>query len=115
MVGRRWLSRPRRPLPGYRLRTGSAAGHQAARAPPATGVRARPRLVEALDEGRALGLILVCAPAGFGKTVLLADWAKRGSRPAAWLSLDTADNDPARFGGTWSPHWTGPAPGSGSG
>ena len=64
---------------------------------PQPGFVPRPRLVEALDEGRALGLILVCAPAGFGKTVLLADWAKRGSRPAAWLSLDTADNDPARF------------------
>ena len=57
---------------------------------------ARPRLVGRLDEGLAHGLILVCAPAGFGKTALLADWAKRG-RPVAWLSLDPADNDPARF------------------
>jgi LuxR family transcriptional regulator, maltose regulon positive regulatory protein len=58
---------------------------------------ARPRLVEALDEGLARGLILVCAPAGFGKTALLADWARRGDRPVAWLSLDAGDNDPARF------------------
>ena len=57
----------------------------------------RPRLVQALDEGLALGLVLVCAPAGCGKTVLLADWARRGRRPVAWLSLDAADNDPARF------------------
>src|SRR5215472_773261 len=64
---------------------------------PQPGFLPRPRLVEALDEGRALGLILVCAPAGFGKTVLLADWARRGNCPVAWLSLDTADNDPARF------------------
>ena len=57
----------------------------------------RPRLVQALDEGLARRLILVGAPAGFGKTALLADWARRGDRPVAWLSLDAGDNDPARF------------------
>ena len=57
----------------------------------------RPRLAERLDEGLARGLMLVCAPAGYGKTVLLADWARRGPQPVAWLSLDTGDNDPARF------------------
>ena len=35
--------------------------------------------------------------AGFGKTALLADWARQGRWPIAWLSLDAADNDPARF------------------
>jgi LuxR family maltose regulon positive regulatory protein len=57
----------------------------------------RPRLAERLDEGLASGLMLVCAPAGYGKTVLLADWARRGPQPVAWLSLDAGDNDPARF------------------
>ena len=57
----------------------------------------RPRLTARLDEGLARGLILVCAPAGYGKTVLLADWARRGGHPVAWLSLDAGDNDPARF------------------
>ena len=57
----------------------------------------RPRLTARLDEGLAQGLILVCGPAGYGKTVLLADWARRGEHPAAWLSLDAGDNDPARF------------------
>ena len=57
----------------------------------------RPRLAQRLDEGLGQGLILVCAPAGSGKTVLLADWARLGRPPAAWLSLDDADNDPARF------------------
>jgi len=64
---------------------------------PQPGFAARPRLVEALDEGLARGLILACAPAGYGKTVLLADWVRRGERPVAWLSLDAGDNDPARF------------------
>ncbi len=43
------------------------------------------------------GLMLVCAPAGYGKTALLAGWARRGPQPVAWLSLDVGDNDPARF------------------
>ena len=58
---------------------------------------AAPRLTAALDEGLARRLTLVCAPAGFGKTALLAHWARSGNRPVAWLSADTADNDPARF------------------
>ena len=57
----------------------------------------RPRLTARLDEGLAQGMVLVCAPAGYGKTVLLADWARHGRQPAAWLSLDAGDNDPARF------------------
>jgi LuxR family transcriptional regulator, maltose regulon positive regulatory protein len=54
-------------------------------------------LAERLDEGMARELILVCAPAGYGKTVMLADWARRRQQPVAWLSLDLGDNDPARF------------------
>jgi len=57
----------------------------------------RPRLTARLDEGLAWGLVLACAPAGYGKTVLLADWARHGRQPVAWLSLDAGDNDPARF------------------
>jgi len=61
------------------------------------GFVARPRLAERLAEGTARELVLVCTPAGFGKTTLLGDWARRGQRPVAWLSLDAGDNDPARF------------------
>jgi LuxR family maltose regulon positive regulatory protein len=61
------------------------------------GLVPRPRLTAHLDEGLARGLILACAPAGYGKTVLLADWAQSSRHPAAWLSLDAGDNDPARF------------------
>src|SRR5262252_10774928 len=57
----------------------------------------RPRLVQALGEGLARGRVLVSAPAGFGKTALLADWARACGRPVAWLGLDDGDSDPARF------------------
>jgi LuxR family maltose regulon positive regulatory protein len=64
---------------------------------PQPGFAPRGRLVEALGEGLARGRVLVCAPAGFGKTALLADWARGGGRPVAWLGLDGGDSDPARF------------------
>lgn len=62
-----------------------------------SGFVSRPRLLQELDEGLTRDLILICAPAGFGKTALLAEWARRGRRPVAWLSLDAGDNDAARF------------------
>ena len=61
------------------------------------GLMPRPRLAQRLDEGLGLGLVLACAPAGCGKTVLLAEWVRRGRHPVAWLSLDAWDDDPARF------------------
>src|SRR5215469_12577317 len=64
---------------------------------PPVDLVARPRLAEALADARAGELVLVSAPAGFGKTALLADWVRSRGRPAAWLSLDAGDNDPARF------------------
>src|SRR5215831_8955705 len=64
---------------------------------PPPGFVARPRLAGRLDEGLSQRLILVCAPAGSGKTALLAAWASGGRWPVAWLSLDEGDNDPARF------------------
>jgi LuxR family maltose regulon positive regulatory protein len=61
----------------------------------------RTRLVERLTEGvrRGCRLTLISAPAGYGKTTLLAEWVTRPElRPrVAWVSLDTGDNDPARF------------------
>ena len=64
---------------------------------PPPGFVPRRRLVEALGEGLVRGRVLVSAPAGFGKTALLADWARGGGRPVAWLGLDGGDSDPARF------------------
>jgi LuxR family transcriptional regulator, maltose regulon positive regulatory protein len=64
---------------------------------PPAGFVPRPRLLARLAQGIGRGLTVVCTPAGFGKTTLLGDWARRSRRPAAWLSLDAGDNDPARF------------------
>ncbi|MBN1400186.1 MAG: hypothetical protein JXA74_05075 [Anaerolineae bacterium] len=66
---------------------------------------ARPHLTAHLHEGLRAGLrlTLVSAPAGFGKTTLLAEWLGAGpdtnaiARPVAWLTLDAGDDDPARF------------------
>src|SRR5215471_15489764 len=55
------------------------------------------RVLARLAQGMERGLTVVCTPAGFGKTTLLGDWARRSRRQAAWLSLDPGDNDPARF------------------
>jgi len=63
----------------------------------------RPRLTDRLDAGLAGKLTLVSAPAGFGKTTLLAEWvyAVKTTRVpplhVAWLSLDEDEDDPARF------------------
>src|SRR5918994_5320806 len=60
----------------------------------------RPRLSERLEEGLGPQLILVSAPAGFGKSTLLGTWDSELSgsgRPMAWYHLDSGDNDPARF------------------
>jgi LuxR family transcriptional regulator, maltose regulon positive regulatory protein len=64
---------------------------------PRPGFVPRPHLLARLDRGMGCQLVLVCTPAGFGKTTLLGDWAHHGRRPVAWLSLDEGDNDPARF------------------
>jgi LuxR family transcriptional regulator, maltose regulon positive regulatory protein len=64
---------------------------------PQPGFVPRPRLVQTLSQGLARGRVLICAPAGFGKTSLLADWARSGGQPVAWLGLDAGDNDPVRF------------------
>jgi LuxR family maltose regulon positive regulatory protein len=60
----------------------------------------RPRLREALVRNEGRRLTLVSASAGFGKTTLLGEWLEDHSadgRSVAWLSLEEADNDPARF------------------
>ena len=64
------------------------------------GLVSRPRLVERMHQGIERKLTLVSAPAGFGKTTLLAEWlaaTPASQRAAGWVSLDQTDNDPAFF------------------
>src|SRR5260370_28755563 len=74
---------------------------------PRPGLIPRLRLADRLDQGLDSGMVLVSAPAGYGKTVLLADWVRRGQRPVAWRCLGCGDNDPARL---WPPAVTSPHP-----
>ena len=59
----------------------------------------RPRLSDRLNRGSESPLTLVSAPAGFGKTTLVANWlATTPERTTAWLSLDPNDNLAASSG-----------------
>lgn len=51
-------------------------------------------LVNRLRTTTATPIVLVAAPAGYGKTTLLAQWAARDERSAAWVTIDERDNDP---------------------
>ena len=53
----------------------------------------RTRLIERLNAALGGEITLVCAPAGFGKSTLLAQWVQTIDRPNAWLSLDEHDNE----------------------
>jgi len=57
----------------------------------------RPRLLQRLADATSAELTVLCTPPGFGKTTLLAEWARTDPRPVAWLSLDRDDTDPIRF------------------
>jgi hypothetical protein len=76
------------------------------------GFLARPRLLERLTEGTTSELTLVWAPAGFGKTALLADWAHRSQQPGYHWTRATTTR--AGSGGMPPPPWTRCAPGSAS-
>lgn len=64
--------------------------------PPASIVQ-RERLTQILDAGIERKLTVVRAPAGFGKTSLVAHWITQRDYRVGWVSLDSADSDPARF------------------
>jgi len=53
-----------------------------------SGLVPRRRLADRLEEGLNRGLVLVAAPAGYGKSVLLSEWVRGMTEPVAWLSLD---------------------------
>jgi LuxR family maltose regulon positive regulatory protein len=63
--------------------------------PRPSGLVNRPRLVEAIESGLDGGrLVLVSAPAGFGKTTLLIDWAHATHRRVAWLTVEPEQSEP---------------------
>jgi LuxR family maltose regulon positive regulatory protein len=71
--------------------------------PPASPTRLVPRsrLADLLNDGlaKSVPLLLVSAPAGSGKSTLVAAWALDAERPVAWLQVEASDSDPASF---WS-------------
>src|SRR5919206_1513055 len=87
---------------GYAMRgriTGRPAVPRAKTAVPEVGAACvpRPRLSAALDAAPGHQVVLVSAPAGYGKTLLLADRAAQAPDTTAWLSLDPDDNSDRRF------------------
>ncbi|HEV2067355.1 MAG TPA: hypothetical protein VGR08_11020 [Thermomicrobiales bacterium] len=57
----------------------------------------RPRIVERLEEGTRGKLTVLSAPAGWGKSTALTEWASATDQDVAWLCLDDEDNNPTRF------------------
>lgn len=57
----------------------------------------RPHLIDQLNAGLDRILILISAPAGYGKSTLLSEWAHQVPMPVAWLSLEKGDNVASRF------------------
>ena len=58
------------------------------------GTVRRSSLIERLERGDPRPIVSVVAPAGYGKTTLLSQWAERNGQAFAWVSVDEADNDP---------------------
>ena len=57
----------------------------------------RPRIHQALDDGRNAALTLVAAPAGYGKTTAVRAWCESLDAALAWVTFDAGDNDPIRL------------------
>jgi len=90
---------PRPPLDGGGRQPRPLLASKVATPPLQPGTVTRARLLDRLDENRARRLSVVVAPAGWGKTTLLAEWARRARDhdPVAWLTLDETDDEPNRF------------------
>ena len=62
-----------------------------------SGMVPRERLVQLLNGSRETPVAALIAPAGYGKTTVLAEWAEQDERPFAWITIEKADNDPVRL------------------
>ena len=67
------------------------------RPPVATDTIVREKLIGKLETAGRLPLVLVSAPAGYGKSTLISDWVQRESHDCAWISLDKGDQDLRTF------------------
>ena len=65
--------------------------------PRLTKVYPRRRLFKCLDQARKCPVVWVCAPAGAGKTTLVANYLKDRGLRCLWYQVDAGDNDPASF------------------
>ena len=63
--------------------------------PPRTGLLRRVALIDRLTASTDVPIVAVLAPAGYGKSTLLAQWSESDPREFAWLSIDERDNDPS--------------------
>ena len=57
----------------------------------------RPDLISLLDNDPEHRLTLICAPAGYGKSTLTAQWLAKAAVPSTWVSLEASDNKPQTF------------------
>jgi LuxR family transcriptional regulator, maltose regulon positive regulatory protein len=75
-----------------------AAGSYASRFPALSAeLIRRPKLVRRLEEGRTHPLAVIAAPAGYGKTTLLSEWAAHDKRPFGWVSVPAGETSPAEL------------------
>jgi LuxR family transcriptional regulator, maltose regulon positive regulatory protein len=70
---------------------------QSGRRLPREGLVRRPRLLAKLTETQDIPLVVVIAPAGYGKTSLLTEWVLQDQRPSVWLALEEWHNDPIQL------------------
>ena len=82
--------------PALAIREAGLIHHSKITVPPFGGV-SRPLLVDRVDQGTRGRLTVLSAPAGWGKSTLLAEWAACTPMPVAWVSLDSVDTTPERL------------------
>jgi LuxR family transcriptional regulator, maltose regulon positive regulatory protein len=83
--------------PAARRATGVETGLLELKTRPASlraGLVPRERLVRRLLDAQDVPVVLIVAPAGYGKTTVLSQWSERDQRPFAWVHLDAEDDDP---------------------
>jgi LuxR family transcriptional regulator, maltose regulon positive regulatory protein len=94
----REAARKRAPEPGAAMSPAFGVTEAKLFRPPVRpGIVRRNALVQRLRNAETASVVAITAPAGYGKTTLLAEWAERDRRPFAWVSVDEADGDPVVF------------------